>query len=100
MQHTKDRKALAVELFEITGEAVPETDPIVTGALSSHISLARPVALLNKESITLVFWFLGRFGTQESSRPKILWMRRKRRRLFRPTHRRVSRHFRERRRLC
>jgi hypothetical protein len=30
---TVDRIALAVELFEVTGEAVPENDPIVTGAL-------------------------------------------------------------------
>ena len=29
----EDRKALAVELFTVTGEAVPENDPIVTGAL-------------------------------------------------------------------
>jgi len=29
----EDRKALAVELFIVTGEAVPENDPIVTGAL-------------------------------------------------------------------
>jgi hypothetical protein len=29
----EDRKALAVELFTVTGEAVPEDDPIVTGAL-------------------------------------------------------------------
>lgn len=28
-----DRKALSVELYEVTGEAVPESDPIVTGAL-------------------------------------------------------------------
>ena len=29
----EDRKALAVELFIVTGDAVPENDPIVTGAL-------------------------------------------------------------------
>lgn len=33
MEKTNDRKALAVELFEVTGEAVPENDPIITGAL-------------------------------------------------------------------
>lgn len=33
MSGSGDRKALAVELFEVTGEAVPESDPIVTGAI-------------------------------------------------------------------
>lgn len=33
MEKANDRKALAVELFKVTGEAVPENDPIVTGAL-------------------------------------------------------------------
>lgn len=33
MASEEDRKALVVELFNVTGEAVPENDPIVTGAL-------------------------------------------------------------------
>jgi len=33
MECSGDRKALAVEFFSITGEAVSESDPIVTGAL-------------------------------------------------------------------
>lgn len=33
MSSQEDRKALVVELFNVTGEAVPENDPIVTGAL-------------------------------------------------------------------
>ena len=44
-----DRKALAVELFEVTGEAVPETDPIVTGALFFSHKLGEAGRLATEE---------------------------------------------------
>lgn len=39
--HALDRRSLAAELLEVTGEAVPEHDPIITGALFFSHSLAK-----------------------------------------------------------
>ena len=44
-----DRKALAVELFDVTGEAVPENDPIVTGALFFSYKLGKAGRFAEKE---------------------------------------------------
>lgn len=33
MTTSSERKALSVELYEMTGDAIPESDPIITGAL-------------------------------------------------------------------
>jgi hypothetical protein len=48
-EHTVNRKALAAELFQVTGEAVPEGDPIITGALFFSHTLARAGAAAAQE---------------------------------------------------
>lgn len=48
-EHAANRKALAAELFQVTGEAVPEGDPIITGALFFSHKLAQAGAAAAQE---------------------------------------------------
>lgn len=53
MDGPQERKALAVELFTVTGEAVPENDPTLPVLFSSLISWGNLGAWRKKPSLRL-----------------------------------------------